>query len=125
MREKESILLEKSLNFATRIIKLKELLNKEKETIIAKQIIRSATSIGANLNEANYGVTKADFINKLHISLKECAETEYWLKLLLKAEYIEQKLGESLIEDCLEIKRILVASLNTAKKKSEKFEEGV
>ena len=112
---KENILLEKSLDFATRIIKLRDYLIKKKETTIAKQIIRSATSIGANANEAIYGVTKPDFINKLHIALKECAETEYWLKLILKAGYIEEKLGESLLEDCLELKKILVASVKTAK----------
>jgi len=112
---KENILLEKSLDFATRIIKLRDFLVKKKENIISKQIIRSATSIGANANEAIYGVTKADFINKLHIALKECAETEYWLRLLLNSEYVDEKLGESLIEDCLEIKKILVASLKTSK----------
>ena len=91
-------------------------LSKEKhETIISKQIIRSGTSIGANANEAVYGVSQADFIAKLQISLKETAETEYWLRLLLLSEYIDEKLARSLIDDCLEIKRILIASLKTAK----------
>lgn len=81
---KDNILLEKSLRFAVRIIKLQKYLLKEKrETIISKQILRSATSIGANANEAVYGISKADFIAKLQISLKETAETEYWLRLLL------------------------------------------
>ena len=112
----DSILLEKSLKFAARIVKLNKYLVKEKkETIISKQIIRSATSIGANANEAIYGVSKADFIAKLQISLKETAETEYWLRLLILSEYITEKEGESLLSDCLEIKRILVSSLNTAK----------
>jgi TIGR02436 family protein len=111
-----SILLEKSLKFAARIIKLYQYLLKEKhESIISKQIIRSGTSIGANANEAIYGVSKADFIAKLQISLKETAETEYWLRLLVMSEYITEAEGESLINDCLEIKRILVATLNTAK----------
>ena len=75
-----SILLNKALLFAARIIKLnKHLIKEKKETTIAKQIIRSATSIGANANEAIYGISKADFIAKLQISLKETAETEYWL----------------------------------------------
>ena len=91
------------------------LVKEKKETIISKQIIRSATSIGANANEAIYGVSKADFISKLQISLKETAETEYWLRLLILSEYITEKEGESLLNDCLEIKRILVSSLNTAK----------
>ncbi len=112
----DSILLDKSLKFAARIVKLNKYLVKEKkETIISKQIIRSATSIGANANETIYGVSKADFISKLQISLKETAETEYWLRLLILSEYITEKEGESLLNDCLEIKRILVSSLNTAK----------
>ena len=109
-------LLEKSLHFAARIVKLHQYLTKEKrETIISKQIIRSGTSIGANANEAVYGVSTADFISKLQISLKETAETEYWLRLLIMTDYIEDKQGQSLINDCLEIKRILISSLKTAK----------
>lgn len=109
-------LLEKSLNFAARIVKLYQYLIKEKrETIISKQIIRSATSIGANANEAIYGISTADFIAKLQISLKETAETEYWLRLLVKSGYIDEKQGQSLIHDCVEIKKILISSLKTAK----------
>lgn len=115
---KENILLEKSLLFSARIIKLNKYLTKEKrEHIISKQIVRSATSIGANANEAVYGVSKADFISKMQISLKETAETEYWLRLLLLSEYITEDEGSSLINDCLEIKKILISTLNTAKNK--------
>ena len=111
-------LLEKSLKFASRIVRLYQYLLKEKhESIISKQIIRSGTSIGANANEAIYGISKADFIAKLQISLKETAETEYWLRLLVLSEYITEAEGDSLINDCLEIKRILISSLNTAKQK--------
>ena len=111
-----SILLDKSLLFAARIVKLNKYLTKEKkETVIAKQIIRSATSIGANANEAIYGQSKADFIAKLQISLKETAETEYWLRLLILSEYITDKEGNSLLDDCLEIKKILISTLKTAK----------
>ena len=114
---KDNILLEKSLRFAVRIIKLQKYLLKEKrETIISKQILRSATSIGANANEAVYGISKADFIAKLQISLKETAETEYWLRLLLLSKYITEDMGLSLLKDCLEIKKILISTLNTAKK---------
>ena len=114
----DSVILNKSLKFAARIVKLYQYLCKEKrETIISKQIIRSGTSIGANANEAIYGVSKAEFIAKLQISLKETAETEYWLKLLVMSEYLSEAEGQSLIDDCLEIKRILVASLKTAKEK--------
>ena len=91
------------------------LIKQKHETVISKQIVRSGTSIGANANEAIYGVSKADFIAKLQISLKETAETEYWLRLLVMSEYITEAEGDSLINDCLEIKRILVATLNTAK----------
>ena len=115
---KENILLEKSLLFSARIIKLNKYLTKEKhEHIISKQIVRSATSIGANANEAVYGVSKADFISKMQISLKETAETEYWLRLLVLSEYLDEDEGQSLINDCLEIKRILISTLNTAKNK--------
>lgn len=111
-----SILLEKSLHFAARIIKLhKYLTSRKHEYIISKQIVRSATSIGANANEAVFGQSTADFISKLHIALKETAETEYWLKLLVLSEYIKENEGESLLKDCIELKKILVASLNTTK----------
>ena len=111
-----SILLEKALVFASKIVKLHRHLVKEKrETVIARQIVRSATSIGANANEAAYGVSKADFIAKMQISLKETAETEYWLRLLVMSEYITEAEGKVLLRDCLEIKKILVATLNTAK----------
>ena len=114
--QKDNPLIDKSLLFAARIVKLNKYLTKEKkETVIAKQIIRSATSIGANANEAIYGQSKADFIAKLQISLKETAETEYWLRLLILSEYITDKEGNSLLDDCLEIKRILISTLKTAK----------
>ncbi len=112
----DSVILNKSLKFAARIVKLYQYLSKEKhETVISKQIIRSGTSIGANANEAVYGVSKAEFIAKLQISLKETAETEYWLKLLVMSEYLTEAEGQSLIDDCLEIKRMLVSDLKTAR----------
>jgi len=117
MKVKKNILIEKSIDFAARIMKLQRYLVKDKkETVISKQIVRSGTSIGANINEASYGQSKADFISKLHISLKETAETEYWLRLLIKSELLTTEEGESLLKDCLEIKKVLVSSINTAKK---------
>lgn len=108
---KNNPLLEKSLLFAVRIVKLNQYLIKEKhETVISKQIVRSGTSIGANANEAVYGVSPADFISKLQISLKETAETEYWLRLLVLSGYVEESHGESMLNDCLERKKMLVAS---------------
>jgi four helix bundle protein len=113
----QSILIQISLDFSAKIIKLQQYLTKQKkESIISKQIIRSATSIGANINEANYGSSKADFISKMHIALKECAETEYWLRLLKESEYITNEIFNPLINDCLSIKKMLIATLNTAKK---------
>ncbi|MBQ7580530.1 MAG: four helix bundle protein [Clostridia bacterium] len=112
---KENILIEKSIDFASRIIRLCKYLEENKEHVLSKQIIRSGTSIGANINEAQYGNSKADFVAKLHISLKETAETEYWLRLLAKSEYIDDKMFKSLLYDCLEIKKLLIASINTAK----------
>ena len=112
----KGILIETSLKFSAKIIKLQQyLLKQKKETIISKQIIRSATSIGANINEANYGSSKQDFIAKMHIALKECAETEYWIRLLKEAEYIESDYAVTLLSDCLSIKRMLISSLNTIK----------
>ena len=87
---KENLLIDKSIAFAARIVKLHQhLIKNKKETVISKQIVRSGTSIGANINEANYGQSKADFIPKMHIALKETAETEYWIKLLYLSKYID------------------------------------
>ena len=112
---KENLLIDKSIAFAMRIVKLHQHLKGKQESVISNQIIRSGTSIGANINEANHGQSKADFISKMHIALKETAETEYWIKLLYMSEYIDDKASNSLLDDCLEIKRILIASINTAK----------
>ena len=111
-----SILLEKSLKFAARIVKLQKYLVKEKhESIISKQIIRSATSIGANANEAIYGISKADFIAKLQIALKEANETGYWLELLFRTNYIDESTYKSLNNACTSIRVMLISSINTSK----------
>ena len=113
---RDSVAHNKAKAFAVRIVKFVQFLqNEKKERVLSKQILRSGTSIGANINEANYGQCPADFISKMHIALKETAETEYWIKLLYMSEYIDDKMSESLLDDCLEIKRILIASINTAK----------
>ena len=110
-----SPLLEKSLDFATQIVLFYEEFSKsKKDTTIAKQLLRAATSIGANINEAIYGNSKADFISKLHISLKEIGESIYWLTLLKRTNLIEYNFDE-LLSLAEEIKRMLIASLNTAK----------
>ena len=110
-----SPLLDKSLNFATQIVLFYEEFSKaKKDTTIAKQLLRSATSVGANINEAIYGNSKADFISKLHISLKETGESIYWITLLKRTNLIEYNFDE-LLSLAEEIKRMLIASLNTAK----------
>lgn len=110
-----SPLLEKTLDFATQIVLFYEEFSKaKKDTTIAKQLLRSATSIGANINQAIYGNSKADFISKLHISLKETGESIYWLTLLKSTNLIEYNY-ENLLSLAEEIKRMLIASLNTAK----------
>ena len=110
-----SPLLDKSLDFSTQIVLFYDMFSKsKKDTTIAKQLLRSATSIGANINEAVYGNSKADFISKLHISLKETGESIYWLTLLKRTNLIEYDF-ESLLALAEEIKRMLIASLNTAK----------
>ncbi|MBR5472347.1 MAG: four helix bundle protein [Clostridia bacterium] len=110
-----SPLLEKSLDFATKTVLFYEEFSKtRKDTTIAKQLLRSATSIGANINEAVYGNSKADFISKLHISLKETGESIYWLTLLKRTCLIDYDF-DSLLSLAEEIKRMLIASLNTAK----------
>ena len=110
-----SPLLEKSLDFATQIVLFYETFAKtKKDTTIAKQLLRSATSIGANINEAVYGNSKADFISKLHIALKETGESIYWLILLKRTALVDYEF-DGLLSLAEEIKRMLIASLNTAK----------
>ena len=110
-----SPLLDKSLDFATQVVLFYEDFSKtRKDTTIAKQLLRSATGVGANINEAIYGNSKADFISKLHISLKETGESIYWLTLLKRTNLIEYNFDE-LLSLAEEIKRMLIASLNTAK----------
>ena len=113
---RNDVLTEKAIAFAVRIIKLYNILvDIKKEYTISKQIIRSATSIGANITEANYGQSKADFISKMQIAVKEASETEYWLELLYRADYLKEKEYTSLINDCSELMKLLTATLNTAK----------
>ncbi len=111
------------MDFAIRIVKLYRYMQKVKhDSVLSKQILRSGTSIGANIHEAQYGNSKADFIAKLHIALKETAETEYWLLLLKRAELLDEALAVSMLSDCLEIKKLLIASVNTAKARTEKVD---
>ena len=104
-----------SMDFAVQIINLVKSLKEKRESVIANQIGRSGTSIGANIREAQYAHGKADFIAKLQIALKEANETGYWLELLYKTNYITEEEYKVLDSACTSIRVMLVASLNTAK----------
>ena len=84
-------------------------------SVLVNQIIRSSTSVGANIQEANYASSKADFINKFHIALKECAETEYWIELLAGSHCIDNEVAEQLLQECGIVRRMLSKSITTAK----------
>ena len=110
-------LIEKAEAFALRIVKLYQYLVEKGERVMSKQVLRSGTSIGANITEGHYGASRADFINKYAIAEKEAAETRYWLNLLIKSGYLqEDEATLSLISDCTELIRLLAASIKTARK---------
>ncbi len=117
---RRNILRDKSFKFAIRIVNLyKFLLKEENEFVLSKQILRSGTSIGAMIRESEYAQSQADFIHKLSIGIKEANETNYWLDLLYETKYIEQKLYQSINNDCIELLKLLIASIKTAKKNNE------
>jgi len=114
---KESVLKKKSYEFAIKIVKLyKFLVNDKKEFVLSKQLLRAGTSIWALVHEAEFWQSKADFINKLSIALKEANESLYWLDLLKESEYIDNDIYKSSYEFCREILKMLVSSINTLKK---------
>jgi len=113
---KENILRDKSYQFALRIVKLyRYLADDKKEYVLSKQILRSGTSIGANIEEANQAQSTSDFIHKLSIALKEAFETNYWLRLLRDSEILSAKQANSVLEDCEELQKLLTASIKTTK----------
>ena len=112
---KSGVLEEKSLKFAIRIVNLyKYLIDEKKEFVMSKQVLRSGTSIGANIAEAQYAQSKADFLTKMHISLKEASETKFWLKLLYSTSYINDS-HTSIMNDCDELLKILTSTCKTTK----------
>ncbi len=112
----KSILKEKSYVFAIRVVKLSQFLREErKEFVLSKQILRSGTAIGALVREAEFGQSKADFRSKMSIALKEANETDYWLNLLKDTNYLNEKMFQSFSNDCLELIKILVATVKTTK----------
>ena len=111
-----SILRCKSKDFANQIVFLcRDVKSKYKESVLTSQLLRSGTSIGANIHEAQYAQGKKDFISKLEIAQKECFETEYWLELLFETGYIAESTYKPLQNQCGAIRRMLISSLNTAK----------
>ncbi len=112
----KSIVQEKSFLFSVRIVNLCRYLGKKREFVISNQIMRSGTSIGANLAESEYAISKNDFINKLYIALKETNETIYWLRLLYKTDYISETQFISLYRDAEEIRKMLASSTRTIKR---------
>lgn len=114
----ENILKAKSYAFALEVIKVYSHLQKnEREFVLSKQLLRSDTSVGALIEEANQAESKADFIHKLSIANKEANETQYWIRLLIDSKILESKEGDLLLEKCTEIIRILTASIKTSKEK--------
>jgi len=111
----ESKLRDLSTEFAVKVIKLCDGIKGHHSLV--NQLERSATSIGANIHEANYAHGKPDFIAKLQIALKECYETEYWIELFVKSEILNRDVATNLYNQCGTIRRILIASINTAKEK--------
>ena len=114
--KKFNVIVDKSMDFAVRIVNLYKFLKENRsEYVLSKQILRSGTSIGANVKEAIYAQSKADFNAKMYIAMKEASETEYWIELLERTEYITKKQAESLLADCIELIKILTAITKTAK----------
>ena len=112
----DSIIAEKSFQFAVRIVKLcKHLRSSKKEYTLSKQLLRSGTSIGANVAEAQQAQSKPDFISKLSIALKETTETKYWLKLLRATEYLSECEFQSIFADSVEVEKILVSIIKSSK----------
>lgn len=114
--KEQNVIQEKSFQFSLRILKLFKHLREQKvERDLCTQLLRSGTSIGANVEEAIGGSSRKDFIHKLEIAYREARETKYWLRLLRESELLELKLADSLIADCEEILKILAAILNSSK----------
>ena len=113
---KDNVVVNKSRMFAIRIIRLYQyLLSEKKEYILSKQLLRSGTSIGANIKEAIQGQSKKDFISKMQISLKEASETEYWLDLLHETEYLDKAQFSSINSDCIELIKLLTSIIKQSK----------
>ena len=112
----DNVIENKSFQFAIRIVRLyKFLCEEKKEYILSKQLLRAGTSIGANVTESQQAQSKPDFVSKISVALKEASETKYWIKLLGATEYLSENQTKSILDDCVEIEKILVTILKSAK----------
>jgi four helix bundle protein len=114
---KDNIILSKSKDFALKIVKIYFNLKEEKkEYVLSKQLLKSGTSIGANVREANVAMSNAEFISKMNIALKEAGETEYWLELLFQSDLLKKESFDNIYQDCNEINRLLTSIIKSSKK---------
>lgn len=112
----DNVIENKSFQFAIRTVRLyKFLCEEKKEYVLSKQLLRAGTSIGANVTESQQAQSKPDFVSKISIALKEASETKYWIKLLGATEYLSENQTKSILDDCVEIEKILVTILKSAK----------
>ncbi len=116
-KKEENVLKQKSYSFALQIVKVCLTLQEKREFVLSKQLLRSGTSIGALVEEANQAESKADFIHKLSIANKEANETHYWIRLLIDSKILESEKGEGYLLECTELIKILTASIKTSKSK--------
>ncbi len=116
---KDNVVFDKSKKFAIRVVKLyKYLCDEKKEFVLSKQLLRSGTSIGANISEANCSISKKEFLSKMYIAFKECAESKYWLDLLFDTDYLTQTEYDSIMNDCTEIQKLLSSVTKTTRENS-------
>ena len=115
----DSIMLDKAKDFAVELINLcKSIKENHREGVMTNQLIRSGTSVGANIHESKYAHSSADFVSKMQIALKECYESEYWLELLYRTKYIDEEQYKTVVNNCGQVRRMLISSINTVKEKN-------
>lgn len=116
---KDNVVFDKSKKFAIRIVNLyKYLCDVKKELVLSKQLLRSGTSIGANISEATCSISKKEFLSKMYIAFKECSESKYWLELLFETDYLSKTEYDSISNDCTEIQKLLSSITKTTRENS-------
>lgn len=118
---KDNVVFEKSKKFAIRIVNLyKHLCSNKNEYVLSKQLLRSGTSIGANISEALCSISKKEFLAKMYIAFKECSESKYWIELLYETDYLTKEEYNSIVDDCTEIQKLLTIITKTTKSELDK-----